>query len=127
MAAADRIETFFVPVAGFGETFFPKQAAKVRPVHAIRVRVWEEITSNPYTFGKIAEFSDLRALRLNLRGANDEHFLLNAPLTMFYSGTLGVGPVKPLRRLARLPLDPQKCSFISSNGAAMTVCLEFHF
>jgi hypothetical protein len=133
-----RSETFFVPItAPFRDIYLPKQAALTqRRVQRVVVYTNKENQSDPNTLDGIITAGDVANITITLRDRQDRELMTDAPLWMFgenlgfHSAVPGVKPIMHAqRRLANLPIDPQR-SFIRYNATTPptvnnTVCIEF--
>ena len=122
----NRQETFFVKVqANGGETFFPKQAATVRPVRSIEILTKAEMVNDPYTFAKIASLDECSKVLLTLRDRQDRIYMQHVPAAMF---CMAGQQLRPVKRFRHMPLDPQRCSAVLVPGAASCqLCIVFNY
>lgn len=115
-----RQETFYITLVGFAETYLPKPAAVVRPVRAIRVYCRDEVFADPYTFTPLNKVADLNLVRFTFRDGQDRELLKDIPARALYSTSQHAQ-----RKLADLPIDPQRSSAILSNGGKVDLAVEF--
>lgn len=133
-----RSETFFVDLnVPFQDIYFPKQAAlAVRPVQRVVVYSRNQLSRNPDdTTNQLLDATQLRIVTLTLRDRNDQELMTDVPAWMFGENVQFAKPgpgttiMHGKRRLADLPIDPQRTSarwnlFGVSKGQS-ALCVEF--
>lgn len=132
-----RSESFFVDLTlPFQDIYLPKQASlAVRPVQRIVVYGRNQCQADPTTLDSLLDATQIPLVTLTLRDRNDQELMTDVPAWMFGENVQFAkpGPITPVmhgkRRLADLPIDPQRTSARWNNATVTqgkwTLCIEF--